>query len=230
MRTKPTTAVWIRVNNRPNLIRDDIEAVVGPNIAGIVIPKVESRADLEMPAALIGELEERRGLSPGSIRLMALIETAGTVLAVADIIDAPRVDRIVLDEADLAAELGLDLSDDEHELAPFRMQMVLACAAARIDPPVGPVLIDFRDLDALRVSTVALRRMGFLSRQAIHPAQVPVINDVFTPRAEHVEAARQLLATAESTPGGVFVDTEGRFVDEAILRSARRIVELSDRD
>lgn len=224
--------VWVRVNNHPDLIDTEIRSVVGPHLTGIMVPKIESAADMAAAAAIVSDAEQLAGLSSGSIRMMAFIETAAAVLAVDGILGVDGVDGIVLGEADLSAELAVRLSPNEWEFLPFRMQMIVACAAAGLDPPVGPVHTDFRDLDALRRSTEALARMGFMSRQAIHPAQVPVINDVFTPDLEQVERARRLVEAADSAMArgdGVFLDDDGRLVDEAILRSARRIVEVAER-
>ena len=106
--------------------------------------------------------------------------------------------------------------------------MVVASAAAGIDPPTGPVNTDFSDLDALREDTEALRRAGFGARSAIHPAQVPVINDVFTPTEDEVaEAAPAWSSCFEASVArgdGACVDDRGRMVDEAVVRSARRVL------
>ena len=124
-------------------------------------------------------------------------------------------------EVDLAADLGLEPSPDERELRSLRMDVVVASAAAGRQAPIGPVATDIKDLYGLGHSTEALRRAGFGSRQAIHPAQVPVINLAFTPTSKEIERAEALLARAQSAEG-VWVDDAGRMVDEAVLRSARR--------
>jgi citrate lyase subunit beta/citryl-CoA lyase len=114
-------------------------------------------------------------------------------------------------------------------LGPVRAQVVIASAAAGISGPTGPVFLDVRDLDRLRSSTVALRRAGFGARSAIHPDQVAVIEDVFTPTAEEVARARGVVAAWDAAGGGVAVDERGRMVDEAVVRLARRTAETADR-
>jgi citrate lyase subunit beta/citryl-CoA lyase len=112
-------------------------------------------------------------------------------------------------------------------LLSVRVQVVLASAAAGLAPPIGPISTDFRDLDALQYSTDALRRVGFGSRWAIHPAQVPVINQAFTPTPEQLEAARRLVERYDGAVDqgvGVCVDEDGNMVDEAVVRAARRIL------
>ena len=140
---------------------------------------------------------------------------------------APRVVRLAIGEADLRAELGVDPSEDERELAAIRTQIVLASAAAGIEPPIGPVSTDFTDLDAFRRSTEALRRLGFGARATIHPAQVGIVNEAFTPTAAAIAQARRLVDRYESSGGGVLLDDEGRMVDEAVVRAARRTLSLA---
>jgi citrate lyase subunit beta/citryl-CoA lyase len=91
------------------------------------------------------------------------------------------------------------------------------------------VWVAVRDLDGLAASTTALRRNGFGARQAIHPDQVGPINEAFTPTSDEVERARATLAGADATGNGAWVDAEGRMVDEAVLRTARRTVALAER-
>jgi citrate lyase subunit beta/citryl-CoA lyase len=107
---------------------------------------------------------------------------------------------------------------------------VLASAAAGIDPPVGPVSTNFRDLDALRTSTEALARLGYVGRACIHPAQAAVVNEVFTPSEESVASARALVEAYDAAVAagqGVFTDESGRMVDLAVVRQARRTLSLA---
>lgn len=214
-----TSDVWVRVNNRADLMAADLAAVVSVSgLSGISIPKAED------PDAL----EDLGGVLPAGLRIIPLIETARGLLAAVDIARVSRVARLAVGEADLAAELGLDISVSDADLLPLRLQIVVASAAAGLVPPVGPVATDFRDLDALRRSTRELSRLGFGARSAIHPDQVPVINDVFTPSEKELERAGRIVDLAEAAArsgSGVFVDDDGRMVDEAVVRGARRILE-----
>jgi citrate lyase subunit beta/citryl-CoA lyase len=217
-------SVWVRVNPGKSLTKD-IHATVLPALSGICLPKVRSPQQVQAVDGLLGQAEARCGMPPGSIKLLALVESAAGVLAAQAIAQEPRVVRLGLGELDLCAELGIEPSEDEHELIGVRTQVVLASAAAGLDPPVAPLATDVRDLEALRHSTEALRRIGFGARWAIHPAQVPVINRVFTPSQEAVEAARRLIGRFEATLAtgrGVLLDDGGRIIDEAVVKSARR--------
>jgi citrate lyase subunit beta/citryl-CoA lyase len=161
---------------------------------------------------------------------MPLLESAAALLAASEIARAPRVARLQLGEADLAADLGVVPGPDGRELLWARSTVVAASAAARISPPLAPVSVDVRDLDLLRETTRALSRMGFLGRACVHPAQIPVINEVFTPTPEAVAEARGILERYDRSlaeGNAVCLDDQGRLVDEAVVRSARRVVELA---
>jgi citrate lyase subunit beta/citryl-CoA lyase len=222
--------IWVRVNG-DGLAGQDIESVAAPSVAGFCLAKAESADDVDAAAEACGRAEDTLGLAPGSFALAPLLESAGAVLDARGIAGAsPRVVRLQVGEADLRADLGVTLGPDERELLHVRSSVVLASAAAGIEPPVGPVSTNFRDLDALRESTEALARLGYQGRACIHPAQAAVVNDVFTPSAEQVEAARALIARydqAVAAGEGVFTDDNGRMVDLAVVRQARRTLALA---
>lgn len=222
--------IWVRVN-AGELMAGDIRAVVAPGLLGIYVPKVASKEVLREVDDLLSESEDSSGLPSGSIRVSPLIESARGVLAVQEIARGPRVSHLALGEADLKAELGITVSDDERELASVRMQIVLASAAADIDPPVGSVFADFKDLAALLRSTESFRRMGYSGRAAIHPDQVAIINEIFTPTGDQIASARKVLELFESAQAqgtGAIADENGRMIDEAVARSARQILSLSE--
>lgn len=222
-------AIWVRVNSG-DLLADDIEAVTGPALVGVVIAKCDTAETVRLVDGLLNRVEASRGLPPRSIAVAPLIESAAAVLDAIEIARGPRVVCLQIGEVDLSAELGVELGPDERELLAVRTHIVLVSAAAGIDPPVGPVSTQFTDLVTLRASTQALRRMGFRCRAAIHPAQVPVINEVFTPSSEEVERARRLVAqfdAALAAGSGLCVDEHGQMVDEAVIRGARRTFDLA---
>ena len=222
--------LWVRVSQAHLL--EDLDVAVQPSVTGIYLAKAEDREQIDRLDREISRLEDQRGLAPGAIRVAGLIETAAGVLNAREIASGPRVRMLGTGEADLAADTGLMPSDDDREWWPIRTQIVLASAAAAIDPPVGPVPTDFRDLSSLAASTGALRRAGFGARAGIHPEQIPVINDVFTPSADEVEAARRLIDrydTAVAAGRAIILDDTGRMVDEAVVRSARRTLDRATR-
>ena len=219
-----TGETWVRVN--PDSLAADLKAVVGPGLRGIVLPKAEPGLVARLDD-LLTRREHELDLPPGRLVVQAVIETARGLLAAAELASAPRVARLGVGEADLAAELGADLQADPEVLGPLRLQLVVASAAAGIAAPVGPASIDFHDLRALRTSTERLLRLGFRGRTAIHPAQLACINEVFTPSAEQVARARALISAFDAAAGagiGVLTGPDGKMADAAVLRSAREVM------
>lgn len=215
--------MWVRVSSDPDALEHDLEAALHENLAGLVLAKAES------PDQLL-DVAERLHRLPGAHRgLMPLIETAQAVVDMSALARCTGVTQLQIGEADLRADLGVTLGADESELLWVRQQAVVVSAAARVLPPVAPVSVEFRDLEAFRTGTERLARMGFLGRACIHPAQVAVAHEVFTPTPDEVAKAQELLRLADEAARdglGVFVDADGRMVDEAILRSARRTLSL----
>lgn len=220
---------WVRVNANQDLMENDIAAVVHPGLKGIYVPKAEDAGVLEEIARLLDQLETARETS--GVLLAPIIETAAGLQAIFDLAAAPRVSHLAIGEGDLAADLGITASDDEREWLPIRIQVVIASAAAGIQPPSGPAFLDIANLEALRASTRRLHQLGFRARSAIHPAQIPVINEVFTPSEAEVAAARRVVELYEdaiSRGSGVIADDQGRMIDEPIARAARRVLLRSE--
>jgi len=215
--------IWVRVNNRPGFLEDELTALGGlGRLTGISLPKVEGA----------GVLDRVNELLPEGVGVLALIESAVGVMAVAEIAMHPRVQRLGLGEADLIADLKMSPSAERVELMPIRVKLVVASAAARIDQPVGPAFVDIGDHQGLERSSDELRRLGFGGRSAVHPSQLEIINRTFTPTESEIEHAEELIRSLAEGVGretGVFVDSQGKMVDEAVVRSARHVLDIADR-
>jgi citrate lyase subunit beta / citryl-CoA lyase len=229
-REQSTTEIWVRINSGA-AGEDDLIAVFCSTLDGVCVPKVQGPKDLVAVQALLRYLAAKTSFPPKVPLLQPLIETASGVLLAEPIARVKGVCRLQLGELDLGAELGIDRSVDDQEFLLARSHVVLVCAAAGLDPPVGPVSVDFTDLERFRSGTLALKRLGFRSRACIHPAQVKVANEVFTPAGPDIERARRLLTTFEQAMAegsGVLRDDDGTMVDEAVVRAARRMLEEND--
>jgi citrate lyase subunit beta/citryl-CoA lyase len=222
--------IWIRVNEAGpdgSPPEADLRVAAHPAVTGIVQAKCADAGYLGRLAAALDEAESRAGISRGALKVTALVESAAGVQSLAALAAAPRVCRFQLGEADLVAELGMEPGPDGTELLAIRVSVVVASAAAGLDPPVGAASTDLADSDGLRRGTEALRRLGFAGRTALHPAQVAVINEVFTPTSAQEERARALLARyrqAIEAGQGVFTDDRGSMVDKAVVRAASNVV------
>ncbi len=217
--------IWVRIN-AGTLRHEDVRAAVHPRVAGLVQAKSESVEDLKELNQLVSVLEVERNIVEGHIQISPLIESALGILRAVDIAQAPRVSRLQVGEADLSADIGVTLGTDERELLYARSHVILACAATGIEPPIAPVSPNFRDLDVFRESTLAFKRMGYFGRACIHPAQIEIVNDVFTPSAQEIEEAEDLIQRFDAAKGGVCLDSRGRMVDLAVIRSAQRTLSL----
>jgi len=115
-------------------------------------------------------------------------------------------------------------SPDGRELDPIRISVVVASAAAKINPPIGPVDTKFRDLESLRATSRQLRQMGYGGRAAIHPDQIPIINEAFSPTPEELAAARDIVHRfdeAQQAGDAITLAEDGSLIDEAVVRLAR---------
>lgn len=214
---------WVRLNADERL-EADVEAVVGVGLSGVIPAKTCSREELDRLDELLTAAEAERGLARGRTAVAPLIESGLGLANVVDIAHGPRVTTLHLGEIDLAADLGLEPGPDETELLFARSQVVVACSAAGITSPVAPVSANFRDLAGFTASTRALRRLGFFGRACIHPDQIPLVEQVFSPSTEQAREAADILRRLEDAGSGVALDAAGRMIDEAVARQARRVL------
>jgi citrate lyase subunit beta/citryl-CoA lyase len=212
----------------------DLEAVVCAGVDFIAIPKVESPEEVQAVDECLVELEAAAGIASGAIRLIAMIESARGLLAINRIAAASsRIYTLAYTgETDFFATLiaALDSSPkdaDYVELAYGRQHTALACMAVPLAPPLDVVSIDIPKTEFLRRSASIARRLGFGGKLCIHPSQVPVINEVFSPTQEEVEWSRRVLEALEEAEarGRAAVAVDRQLVDTAMGPAARRLIE-----
>ncbi len=219
--------VWIRVNNTPDLLESDLRAVLVDGVAGIVLPKTKDGAQAHQVGELIKQVAPHKGVG-----FIPMIETARAVMEAGRIAKADQVKTLLVGEFDLAAELGLHLSEGHPELQTARSMVVLACSAAGVESPIGPVSSQLNREGLFLSSTQRLRAEGHFGRAVIHPSQIGPANLVFTPSSEELSNARSLVESFEKAAAsglGVSVDEGGALIDEAIVRLARRSIEIARR-
>ncbi len=204
--------IWVRINNEIGMKELDVAAIKFSAITGIVLAKTNSIKDVEW-------LNEK--LAGTDIQISALIETAEGVFNAHAIAKGPRVTRLQIGEADLRAEIGTS-TDEETTIQFARSAAVFASAAAKINPPVAPVSTNFRDLDTYKISTTLFKKWGYFGRTCIHPAQLKIVNETFTPTDEEMMAAQDIIDRLAAAEGGVCLDARGEMIDEAIAKIARR--------
>jgi citrate lyase subunit beta/citryl-CoA lyase len=225
LRSEHEKPVFVRINAPGSVLaEEDVETVAGLRLAGLRLPKTESPEAVRRVAQQL----ENLGCEAG---LQCLVESAlGLELAFEIARAHEKVVGMSIGEADLAADLGVR---GDAGLLYARSRLVAATRAAGLPGPVQSVYTNMRDTEGLRRSTMEGKNMGFVGRSAIHPAQIEVINEVFTPTEEEVAEAKDLLARLEESTGtgtGAFALEDGRFVDEAVVGSARLTLALARRD
>ncbi|MFF9636021.1 HpcH/HpaI aldolase/citrate lyase family protein [Streptomyces bacillaris] len=195
---------------------DDIRALTGlPGLSGLRLPKITHAVSVHHVAAV----------APG-VPLYPLLESALAVEHAYSIATAHHdVRGIALGEADLRADLGVR---EDFGLDFARSRLVVAARAAALPPPAQSVFPDVRDLDGLWASCVRGRGLGLLGRAAIHPRQLEVIERAFRPTAREVEEAEEIIAASEVDAGALALP-DGRFVDAAVVASARRTLAIAGR-
>ena len=217
------TQTWVRVD--ADALRDDLLAAVHPALRGVFVAKCSS-ASLADVGRLLDERERVTGMTVGAVQVVGLVESASALLELATMTSLPRLTTLGVGEADLLADLRMTRSPGSTAaLDAVRSQIVVHCAAAGRHAPVAPTSTDFRDLDAFAASSRHLFDLGFRSRTAVHPGQVPVIHEVFTPSTAEVSAAADVVARFEAAAGGVTTDAAGRLIDAAVVRGARETIE-----
>ncbi|AWJ86744.1 CoA ester lyase (plasmid) [Azospirillum sp. TSH58] len=217
--------VLVRINSGWRDAVADLEAAVRPGVTALVVPKAEDAGALRVLSAMIGEWEVERGLTPGAIGLVALIESPLGLERLADIAAVPRVAALALGSEDFALTLGVEPT--EALLALPCRQIALAAAArglAAIGLPGS--LAEFRDLDAYRAMVAQARAVGMTGALCIHPAQLAVVRDVFAPSAADVAWAGRVVAAWDEAQaaGRGAVSVDGRMVDRPVAERAKAIL------
>jgi citrate lyase subunit beta/citryl-CoA lyase len=221
----------VRVNGIATGLTDaDLDAIVPARPDAILLPKAEGGASVIHADAKLAAREAIAGLQDGHIKILAqAIETAAGVFLAGTFRGAStRLIGMTWGPEDLSAEVGAEANrDGQGRLTePYRLarSLCLFGAAAAETAAIETVYVDFRNLDGLRRETEEARRDGFSGRLAIHPAQVPVINEVFTPTAEALTRARAIVAAFAATPGAGVVAIDGVMYDRPHLVRAQRLL------
>ncbi len=224
--------VLVRINGLDTGMTDaDLDAIVPGAPDAILFPKAEGGATVTHIDAKLTAREAIAGLPEGSIKILAQtvelamgLFTAGTYKNC-----SARLIGMTWGPEDLSAELGAEANrEPSGELTePYRIAraMCLYGAAAAKVPAIETIHVDFRNLDVVRKDTEIARRDGFSGRLAIHPAQVPVINEVFTPSAAQIDKAKAIVAAFAAQPGAGTVGIDGKMYDRPHLVRAKALLE-----
>lgn len=225
---------YVRINAADTIwCLRDLDAVVGPWLDGIVLPKVERPEELFMIDWLMAQYERERGLPVGAIDLMPLIETGLGIHALDAIIASKtRTRRLSFGAGDFTRDMGMKWSADEPELAHARGRLVLASRVGRLEPPIDTVHIDLADHTSFTHSVETGVKFGFQGKLLIHPQQVELTNRSFMPNEKEVSRAAKIIAAfdAAEDSGSASIQVDGYFIDYPIVEKARHVLALAQRD
>lgn len=222
--------LWVRVNPLSSgETRADLEAVMAAAPGGIFLPKAEGGADVEVLHDLLSKMEAANGVENCATRVAALVtETPKAMFRTGEYESAPRLVAMSWGAEDLSSALGARVQHNAHggymptyELA--RSLCLLGAVAAGV-APIETVMPDFRDLDGLRDRATMVRGQGYRGMLAIHPAQVPIINEAFTPSDEEIAEARRIVDAFADTPGAGTLAIDGKMVDLPHLKLAQTLL------
>jgi citrate lyase subunit beta/citryl-CoA lyase len=224
----PAKPTWVRVNATGTpFCFEDLQAACRPGTGAILLPKVESGEQVRMVDWVLGGLEQARGLPPGSVALAGIVETAAGLQNVAAIAAAsPRLKQLMFGAVDLAADLGIALDDDAGATTHARFAIAVASRAAGLQPPVDTAYTEIANLEGLRRTTERARALGYSGKACIHPGQIAIVNEVFTPSEAELEWARKVVASFEAAErqGLAAVALEGQMLDYPVVEKARRVI------
>jgi citrate lyase subunit beta / citryl-CoA lyase len=226
--------LYVRVNGLTTGLTDaDLDAVMESAPDGIMLPKTVGGIDVSHLGAKLAVREAEYGIEDGATAIIAIAtENARGVFALGTLAGAShRLGGVAWGGEDLAADLGAEANrgGDGLYTEPYRIARGLtlfAAAAAEVDA-IDSVYTNFRDLEGLAGECREARRDGFVAKMAIHPAQVPVINEAFTPSPATLERARAIVAAFAAEPDAGVIGLEGEMLDRPHLKRAERLLSRS---
>lgn len=224
---------WVRVNGlETGFAEADLDAVIGlKNLAGIFLPKVETRDEVLRWDAMIGKLESQHGLAPNATKLVLSIESALGVLNSYEMaISAKRVASTSFggaQDGDLNTDLGCTWSLDGPEMLHARCHTLLCARAARIETPLDGVFANVRDPDGFEKDTALSRRLGFRGRKLIHPSQIEPCNRLYAPSQQELDYYARVIEAFDAAvkQGHASTTVDGKMIDVAMANAAKRAID-----
>ena len=218
----------IRINSiGSGLEKYDLVAALATNPDSIVVPKIESAGQVKWVSDHIETYELSGNLKLGSIRLLIGVETAKGILNLKEIAEADkRLEAIIFGAEDFAASVGATRTKEATEVLYARSAVVTACAANDLQA-MDMVFIDFKDAEGLRVESEQGARLGFSGKQIIHPNQVSVAQEAFTPSDKAIEYAKRVVESFEASQreGKGAYALDGKMIDMPLLKNAQKVLD-----
>ncbi|MBO8172235.1 MAG: CoA ester lyase [Bacillaceae bacterium] len=220
---------YVRINDvSTSWFVDDVFELAVDTVNGFMLPKAEKADQIQYLDHLLTELERKRNLDPGSIAIVPLIESAAGLFHAYEVAMASgRVQRLAFGSVDYALDINAELTREGKELLYARSQLVVVSRAAGIEPPVDAVYMHVKDQDGLKKEAEMVKQLGYEGKLCIHPAQLPVVNEMFAPTPEEIAEAREIVSAYEQAvaSGKGAVEVHGKMVDLPVVEKAKKIME-----
>ncbi|MCW5681020.1 MAG: CoA ester lyase [Xanthobacteraceae bacterium] len=223
--------LFVRVNALDTGMTDaDLDAVLPARPDGILFPKSRSGTDVAHLDAKITAREAMFGLPDGATKILVLVtESAQALFGLANYRgSSKRLAGMTWGGEDLSVDIGAETNRDERGeyTDPYRLaraQCLLAAVNADT-PPIDSIYANFRNIEGLRKETLEGRRDGFTGKMAIHPDQVPVINEIYTPSAEAIAQAKRVVEAFATANNAGVISLDGAMLDQPHLKRAQRLL------
>lgn len=229
--------IVVRVNALDSgFLRDDLDAIVTATLRCIIVPKVEDSAHIREIHRLLGEVETAQEMEPGTISIIPLIESAKAVQNIYEIVsertNPERLFTVAFGAADYTLDMGIEMTREGSELFYPRSRIAVACKAARVAPPLDtPFMIDVKDVEGLRIDALRAKTLGFQGKLCVHPSQVVPCNEIFSPSADEIEYAGQVIEAFDEAEaqGLAAIQLNGKMIDYPVVERSKRILRLAER-
>lgn len=208
---------------------DDVKAAAGTKAKGIILPKAETRGDIDKVVRILDDVEAEYSLPSDSLELVPLIESALGVYNAFDIATtSKRIKRLVFGSVDFTLDINAKLTKEGTELLYARSHLVVASRAAGIESPIDAIFTGIHDGEGLQNDAGRARQLGFQGKLVIHPNQIEIVNRTYSPSKEEVSEAKAIVTAYEKalSNGIASIQMDGKMIDLPVFEQAKKIMKL----
>jgi citrate lyase subunit beta / citryl-CoA lyase len=231
---KASCSILVRVNAlQTGMLQEDLDAIVVDGLVGIRVSKAESPEAIRKVAAMLDELEDKRGLAHDAVQISPNLESARAVWLAYEIAAASSRIRSILvgtaQDGDLQTDLGYKWTAEGNEVLYLRSRVLLAARAAGIEHVLDGAYSNVRDPEGLRICCEAARKLGYRGKSVIHPNQIETVNRIFAPSAQELDYYRRVIEAFDAAVarGSAATTVDGKLVDYAMVGMAKRVLAWS---
>lgn len=223
---------FVRVNDisTPYFL-EDLNTVISLNVHGIVLPKADKKEHVQQVDYLLTKLEKKHGICSNSIEILPIIESASGLYHAYEVASSSkRVKRLAFGSVDYTLDISAQLTKEGTEILYARSQIVVASRAAGIESPIDTVYIHIKDQEGLLKDANLAKQLGFQGKLVVHPDQVDIVNNVFSPTLEEVKEAKEIIAAfQEATDLGLAaIQVKGKMIDYPVVERAKKVLKQDE--